>query len=257
MLSDELKILAWAPESLFYGVHIAHPLPVHAQIAEQVAAKRLAVLSELAINPAGFDGDRACITHWEHTKKGLYIESAWRSYSQGIAIRETYKEKMNQGIQLANPLNNQPDPHLSWGSTYTSVVLLPDNMVLAGLRSPHMVTNGNVWSVVFTEILEPSDISIDGMHQLPLRLVQEEMPELLKYGTPKLVGLGIREYSYTWQLIGVLDLRAADKSIFETIAALPADEETIAWKAVDIMDSQVTQNILGNELAKLLLERCS
>lgn len=188
------------------GVHTPHVLPVHPRLQSDFYALLPKVKSHILALPGGFDGPCAALTSWAYTPMPnhgparLSITTGFRTYSQSNALKQLITKdaqwKQQRTLWLPNEL--QPDAACSWGSSLTTVVVLPGNRVLAGKRSANLQTNPSRWSCLFTEILEPSDIAPDSMDGLLARLIQEELPLFQNLGSHQFVGLMLVPECYTW-----------------------------------------------------------
>lgn len=223
------------------GQHHPETLPVHPRLQDAFDAQWPQVLQRVLATPGGFDGKRAALVHWQFDPAGrgrpaqLSLTTGFRTYTQGTTLKKLmaqdalWSEDFPQGL----PPGLQPEPSLSWGSSLTTVVLLPNGRVLAGQRGQHMQANPGRWACVFTEILEPDDVSPWGMNDLLERLVEEELPLLLGRGLHRYVGLMLIPRSYTWTLVSVLDLRAEPADELDALLLrMKPDAETQAWASL-------------------------
>lgn len=180
------------------------------------------------------------LLHWEHEKAHgprpaqLRIATGYRPYSQGHALKTVMLDHAGEhepNALLPQPSSAmQPIPGLSWGSSLTTLVLLPDSRVLINKRSKNMQTNPSQWTCFFTEVLEPGDLCENSMQNVLSRLEQEELTNLGPLGVHRFLGLCLLPQSYTWTLVSLLDLRAAPRDrLNASIFALEPDAETEAW----------------------------
>lgn len=243
-LFHPVQWLAFDPRGLVVrGIHQPGAMPVHPRYEKGFDAVWADVRERVLRAPGGFDGQRAALVHWElEPGRGtrpacLSLETGFRPYSQGTALKQLIAEDGHWDTEVLASIADlqQPQPGLSWGSSLTSVVLLPHGKVLAGLRSSHLQASPGAWSCVFTEILEPDDVSPWNMDDLLERLVREELPLLTGKGTHRFVGLMLLPQSYTWSLVSVLDLRAQPAHEMDALLAQMApDEETQAWASLPL-----------------------
>lgn len=237
--------LVFEPNDLVVsGHHFPENLPVHPRIETALRASWPLVRANVLATPGGFDGPCAALLHWKyHAAIGsrpahLHIATGYRSYSQGKTLKRLLLEDgadTTQGPLLPSTPEQlspslQPNAAMSWGSSLTTLVLLPDNQVLTGQRGAHMHINPSVWSCLFTEVLEPSDVRAPSMATLLDRLVREELRPFVGMGSQRFVGLLVLPQSYTWTLVALLDLRHVPQDDVQTaLAALQPDNETQAW----------------------------
>lgn len=243
-LFHPVQWLAFDPRGLFVrGTHQPGAMPVHPRYEKGFDSEWADVRERVLRAPGGFEGQRAALVHWELeparcTRPAcLSLETGFRSYTQGTALKQLIARDGHWGTEVLGSIAalSQPQPGLSWGSSLTSVVLLPHGKVLAGQRSSHLQASPGVWSCAFTEILEPDDVSAWNMDDLLERLVREELPLLAGRGTPRFVGLMLLPRSYTWSLVSVLDLRAQPAHEMDALLAqMVPDEETQAWASVPL-----------------------
>lgn len=174
----------------------------------------------------GFDGPRAVLVDYEHAGHDLSLRTAFRTYTEGLALRETLRER---GLALTSG-TPRPRAELSWGLSLSAFVLLPGDSILCAQRAQTLAVLPGRWVSSHTEVVEPSDIHPESMHDLLERLVSEEMPPLRGLGTRKFVGLAVRPSLHAWQLIAVLDLRQVELSLLNhALEMLAPDAETAAW----------------------------
>jgi hypothetical protein len=196
-----------------------------------VARRHAEWRSTVLARPGGFDGKRAVLTGYHYQQDTLTLHTAYRSYTEGLALRDSLRHARAEGRfpQLEEPLV-QPDPALSWGMSLTTYILLPHDYVLCAKRDARLISLAGLWTCSHTEIMEPADIDPHDMQALLARLVAEEMPALAGLGEHKFVGLSLRPGSYLWQLVSLVDLRRAGMdSLVPALLALQPDAETAAW----------------------------
>lgn len=209
------------------GHHCPEPLPVAAQFEEQVLARTERVKERVLAKPGGFDGPRAVIYNWSADAGELTLRTGYRSYCQGLALKEVIAEQSTAaGVRQAC---GRLYPALLWGSALACVVLLPQGRILLGQRSPYLAVRPGEWTCWMTEVLEPNDIREEGMAGLPERLLREELPAFAGLADARIHGLLVKD-NHTTQLVGVLDLRpAAHAEVARALAALAPDAETVNW----------------------------
>jgi len=272
-LFHPVQWLAFDPRGLVVrGAHQPGAMPVHLRYEKGFDAVWADVRERVLRAPGGFDGQRAALVHWElEPARGtrpacLSLETGFRSYSQGTALKHLIARDGHWDAEVLASIADlpQPQPGLSWGSSLTSVVLLPNGKVLAGQRSSHLQASPGVWSCAFTEILEPDDVSAWNMDDLLERLVRDELPLLAGKGTHRFVGLMLLPRSYTWSLVSVLDLRAQPAHEMDALLAqMVPDEETQAWASLPLhsmpglacADATESGPVQGLELAQDLAAR--
>ena len=237
--------LAFEPGTLSVrGQHFPESLPVHPRLQNAFQTHWPEVRERILATPGGFEGgfegDCAVLLHWEHEKAHgprpaqLRIATGYRPYSQGHALKTVMLDHAGEhepNALLPQPSSAmQPIPGLSWGSSLTTLVLLPDSRVLINKRSKNMQTNPSQWTCFFTEVLEPGDLCENSMQNVLSRLEQEELANLGPLGVHRFLGLCLLPQSYTWTLVSLLDLRAAPRDrLNASIFALEPDAETEAW----------------------------
>ena len=270
---DPFYWLVFDPIALcVHGQHVAESLPVHPRLYNEFNKMLPIVYKHIMATPGGFDGNCAALVHWEYTAAvdsrpaQLRIVTGYRAYTQGHTLKHVLVENAN--LDYPNALlpiqptpKQQPIASLSWGSSLTTVVLLPNNSVLMGQRSAYMQTNPSQWCCLFTEALEPSDVRPLSMDNLLNRLAHEELANLGTIGPHRFVGLVLLPMSYTWTLVSVLDLRAVPSILLNNaLAALRPNDETQAWSALSLSppaerDRSDAATILGFSLARDIAQR--
>jgi hypothetical protein len=153
----------------------------------------------------------------------------------------------------APPYSAQPDPAWSWGIALASLVLLPGRKVLAGKRAEHLRAAPGRWAAVFTEVLEPTDISPLGMNAALARLAAEELAPLQHLGRHQFVGLIHLSLSRQWILVAVMDLREVPLSgLDRALAELAPDQETVAWATLALGQERrpAGLDVIGLRLAR-------
>lgn len=233
--------LAFEPNALAVrGLHFPESLPVHPRLAAQFQTQWPGVRERILATPGGFEGNCAALLHWKHEKAQglrpaqLRVATGYRPYSQGHALKTVmlnHADEHEPNALLPQPSSAmQPIAGLSWGSSLTTLVLLPDSRVLINKRSANMQTNPSQWTCLFTEVLEPSDLCEHSMQNVLSRLEQEELANLGQLGIHRFLGLCLLPQSYTWTLVSLLDLRAAPRDrLNASIFALKPDAEIEAW----------------------------
>lgn len=242
------------------GLHSSTLAPVDRSLLKLFVEQHPKTLSTVLSSPAGFDGERAVLLGWRQDldsseQPTLTLETGFRTYSQGSALREVQKQTgaLNEILQKSCI---ELIPGHSWGLSAVLFTLLPGGTVLAGLRGPTMLSRPNTWCVALTEIVEPDDIDSRDMSGLMSRLIQEEAPALERViEAVRFNGLGVWRDTYCWSLISVLDLRNRIQSVDlpDFLSRLGTDDETSAWAAVPLDSSE---NVLFLETAKALAARC-
>lgn len=249
-----------------FGSHHPEPMEVSDRVKPLFQNRWEKTRQKVLSSPGGFDGHRAVLLSWEtcaacreFPTPGLKLETGYRTYTEGLALKQLVAE-LGSRVEGAAPLAElQPLPTESWGSSLTTVVLLPDNGVLAGQRSPLLQVNPGRWSCVFTEILEPSDVHPVSMEPLLGRLTSEELKPLenIAKHRHRFVGLLLVPHSYTWTVVSVLDLtRAPPADVQQAVAELQPDAETAAWQVVPLGSAHfVVPGLSGLELARDVARR--
>lgn len=182
----------------------------------------------------GFDGPRAVLVDYDYADNVLSLRTAYRTYTEGLALRETLRER---GSALTSGLH-KPCAELSWGLSLSTFVLLPRQSILCAQRAQTLAVLPGRWVSRHSEVVEPSDIKAGSMQGLLDRLVEEEMPALKGMGTKKYVGLALKPKLHEWQLIGVLDLRQVPlNQLNAALARLAPDAETAAWGICSVVSS--------------------
>ncbi len=250
------------------GVHHGESLAVSQRLTPAFRQKWPLTRQQVLNTPGGFEGERAALLSWEVAGRDprtrqpvLRLQTGYRTYSEGLALKRLVAEQ-GSCARVEPPFGDeQPLPGESWGSSLSCVVLLPQGRVLAGKRSSTLQSNPNRWSCVFTEVLEPSDVSPWGMEDVLDRLVAEELRSLkdLAHERHQFVGLLLVPHSYTWTLVSVIDLReepaeAVDKAVGE----LAPDAETSAWGSVPLTDmaqGAFSPDLDGLDLARDVVQR--
>lgn len=226
---DPLLFVVARPAGLnVSGVHDAAHAPVSPALRVEYEGAHARWLAKIAAKPGAFDGHRAVLQHYVHRGEHLALQTNYRTYTQGRALKDAWVQANPQG--LAEP-PAQPDVGASWGLSLLTLVFLPFGHVLCAQRSPKLMVNPGMWTVAQTEVVEPSDISAGDMSALLRRITEEEMPCLAGLGSHRYIGLGVRAASYTWQLVSVLDLRTASTPVLHALGYLAPDDETAAWCA--------------------------
>lgn len=253
---------------LVNGEHAHTQLPIHraiqADFDELLPSNRARILA----SPNGFEGPCAPLLQWTPAKKNedmarLVIKTGFRPYTHSNTLKRLLASSRawehTQSSTFVAHETLQPLPSLSWGFSLTTVVLLSRNRILMGQRGANMDASPGRWSAVFTEIIEPKDISLSSMEPLLHRLVQEELPAFVNAGTHRFVGLLLLPESYTWTLVSVLDLRDVDGEHIETlVASLAPDEETQAWYTHDLnmpLEPSMLPNTQGLALVRDIVYR--
>ena len=232
--SDPLCFVLLDPAGISVrGIHNPEALDVHPDLATGFAGRHAAWQEGVASSPGGYDGDRAVLVSFRRTEEGLTLRTAYRSYTQGRALRDTLKAAREAGTFVPHPsLFTRPNPMLSWGLSLSTYVLLPRNHMLCAQRSLSLAVAPGLWTASMSEVVEPSDINRTDMSPLLERLRREELPALAGLGTMKFVGLAVRKGDYVWQLVSVLDLRNVEPAaLTAALATLLPDAETAAWAA--------------------------
>lgn len=222
---DPISLIFFNPKGFTVsGSHSPSGLPVHPDIEKAFEDNHKQWLEKIS-GGLGFDGDRAAITGYQYSPGHLHLSTAYRTYTEGRAMRDAIYAQPKRR-------SNTPEASLSWGMSLTAYVLMPYGHILCSQRSKTLAVAPGIWTAAHTEVMEPGDVDSASMAPLLARLVDEEIPALSGIGTHKFVGLGLRQRSYTWQLIAVLDLR--DVPMAEVLARLEllhASAETDAWAA--------------------------
>jgi hypothetical protein len=175
---------------------------------------------------AGFDGPRAVLVDYSHVDGVICLQTAYRTYTEGLALRDTLRK---HGLS-ANAGAPRPQAELAWGLSLSAFVLLPGDSVLCAQRAQTLAVLPGRWVARHTEVVEPADIDPSSMQGLLERLVAEELPELRGMGLAKFVGLAVRPQLHDWQLIAVLDLRHVELGrLNQALERLAPDTETAAW----------------------------
>lgn len=231
-LNDPLTFLVLNPAGvLVRGQHNLASPTMHPLLADDFANRHAAWRERVLAGPGGFDGARAVLEGFHYERGTLNLRTAYRSYSEGLALRDSLRHAREHGVlSLPAAGAHQPRAEMSWGMSLTCYVLLPQNYVLCAERDPSLFSLPGIWTCSHTEIMEPSDINPDDMQPLLERLVTEELPALTGLGTQKFVGLSLRKGSYVWQLVALIDLRLAEpEAVVAALLALQPDAETAAW----------------------------
>lgn len=231
--SDALNIVSFNPRGFeVSGRHDTRTAPRDPAYDALFALNQARWLQKIADNPQSFNGHRAVLTSHETTGHKLHLNTQYRTYADGRALKDTLQEALGaSSSNVLQAVHPQPNTEWSWGFSLLVFVMLPGGGVLANQRSLSMLASPGAWSSGFTEIIEPQDIQPDGMQELLTRLISEELPCLQGLGVAKFVGLGVRPASYTWQLLAVLDLRTVP-GVKHALSALTPDQETAAWGVV-------------------------
>ncbi len=255
MHSSHLRFLAF--DATGYSVRARHD-PETADVDPRLKAAfeltHPGVLARVLARPGGFDGQRACLMSWSQDGRQLALQTRFRTYTQGLALKQVLKgARETDSLLEARLAEPQPLPGASWGMSLVCVVLLPGDRVLAGQRSPNMLAAPGAWSCGFTEVLEPADTAHADLAQVARRLVAEELPALGTLPAPRIVGLGVRDDSYTWQLAALLDARELGHEALEAVGRLRPDAETSAFEALPLATDR--GDLLDIELARELAHR--
>lgn len=254
------------------GMHFPEALPIHPRLSAAFRCKWPIIKETILNTPGGFEGDCASLLHWHfevaHRDRPacLRIATGYRPYSQGHTLKTVLLDSMHEAAPNAllsyNPAASvQPVPGLSWGSSLTTLVLLPGNRALTGLRSKNMQTNPELWACLFTEALEPRDVSGVSMAPLLDRLVLEELGTLGALGQHHFVGLAFLPESYSWTLVSVLDLRKANTlALAAALDRLVPDNETQQWgqyplDTPELFNASNPPELLGLSLAQDIVSR--
>lgn len=229
---DPLTYIVLAPAGMLVrGQHDPASPAILPLLADDVARRHADWRAKVLARPGGFDGERAVLTGFHHEEGALSLATAYRSYTEGLALRDSLREARADGrIVLDESGDMRPDARMSWGMSLTTYALLPHDYVLCAERDPNLISLPGLWTCSHTEIIEPADIDPVGMQRLLSRLVDEEMPALAGMGDLKFVGLSLRKNSYVWQLVSVIDLRGVGLDVLApALLALQPDAETVAW----------------------------
>ncbi len=255
MRSPHLRFLAFDARGLSVSArHECATAPVDPRLNTRFELARPEVLARVLARPGGFDGERACLVGWSQDGGHLSLQTRFRTYTQGLALKQVLKGARETDALLETRLGEpQPLPGASWGMSLVCVVLLPEDRVLAGQRSPNMLVSPGAWSCGFTEVLEPADTAHADLAQVARRLVSEELPALAALPAPRIVGLGVRDDTYTWQLAALLDARALGAEALEAVSRLQPDAETSAFEALPLHTNRT--DLLDIELARELARR--
>jgi hypothetical protein len=226
---DLLKFVAFDADGLFVsGKHTPAQAPVSPELQVVYQRRCEAWKAKVLSRPGGFDGERAALQSYQHGDKGLQLMTAYRSYTEGRALADAWLERpahLDQQAQAGGVLAGA-----SWGMSLVTFIRLPGDLWLSGRRSAAMLALPGVWSVGFTEMMEPVDIQSVTMQPLLDRLVREEMPSMASLGDHRFVGLSVRPRTYSWQLVSVLDVSKVEtQPLRAALEALQPDEETDAW----------------------------
>lgn len=234
---DPLNFLAFDPDGISVrGTHLKVHAPLHFALQEAFEDRRRQLERAVLARPGGFNGARAALTAYRYEGGALHLETQFRTYVEGLALRQELRLARERGTIQVSPAELViPNAALSWGLSVSAYVLLPHDFALCAQRSPAMTVSPGLWTMSHSEIVEPEDIAEEGMQPLLVRLIQEEIPVLRGLGPAKFVGLGVRPLIYGWQLIAVLDLRSANPEALATaLANLEPDTETSAWSLVPL-----------------------
>ncbi len=272
MSSSSFSPFVWVvfnPEGLFVrGTHSGKRLPVDACFAVEHPRVWEEVRQRVLSTPGGFDGERAVLLEWglagrdrRTGQQELVFNTGFRTYSEGTALKKMVAQTLAQASLSSDAVAtppSQPSEGWSWGSSLTTVVLLPGERVLLGQRAAHLQANPGRWACVFTEVLEPADVSPWGLEDLLERLTQEELPAFQELGEHRFVGLLFLPRSYTWTLVSVLDLRMHSREeIDAAMSHLAPDNETQAWGSLPLSElvAPVPSDVEGFELAQDVARR--
>lgn len=249
-MSDLFDAYTWAcfePRLRVCGVHSRQAMPVAAALRSAFEAQHPRELEQVLAQPHGFDGRRAALKHWSHSPGQLRLHTGERSYTASRLMARLIQDSG------ALPYSAQPDPAWSWGIALASLVLLPGRKVLAGKRAGHLRSAPGRWATVFTEVLEPSDISPLGMDAALSRLAAEELAPLQQLGRHHFVGLIHLSVSRQWILVAVLDLREVPPSRLDrALAELAPDQETVDWATLALGQAHrpMGLDVIGMRLAR-------
>ena len=229
------------------GTHRKIQAPVHPVLQEAFEDRKRQLERAVLARPGGFNGARAALTAFRYEEGALHLDTQFRTYVEGLALRQELRLARERGtVHVSDAELLTPNPLLSWGLSVSTYILLPHDFALCAQRSPAMTVSPGLWTLSHSEIVEPDDVSEEGMQPLLVRLIQEEVPVLRGLGAAKFVGLGVRPLTYCWQLIAILDLRRADPAALATaLANLDPDTETSAWALVPL-ESTATFESFGS-----------
>lgn len=229
---DTLRFVAFNPSGLAVrGTHNPETLLVLPQLQGDFSRRLQEWRSRILARPGGFDGHRAVLLSFRVDGNKLQIHTGYRTYTEGRALHDALAAARAAEEQILAPRDLlRPHAGLAWGTSLATYVLLPHEHILCSRRAGTLAVDPGVWTCRMTEVLEPSDVDWRSMDKLLARLIAEELPSLAGLGHSKFVGLGVMPLSYTWQLVGVLDLRTVPfEQVAAAIAALQSDAETSAW----------------------------
>lgn len=235
------------------GTHRATPAPVHHVLVPGYNQCKKEFEHAVLSKPGGFNGPRAALTAFRAGPGHLHVETQYRTYVEGLALRQGLRLARERGsLRISNAGLKIPDPSLSWGLSLSTYMLLPQGFALCAQRSPLVTVSPGLWTMSHSEVVEPADISEDGMLPLLHRLVAEEASALQGLGIAKFVGLAVRPLTYAWQLVAVIDLRnVALQLLTSALANLQPDVETSAWSVVPL-ESTASSEWLGSAASTLL-----
>jgi hypothetical protein len=249
-VSDPFEPFAWAcfePRLQVSGLHSPEPMPIAPDLQAEFGIRHPQLLETVLARPGGFDGRRAALKHWTRRPGELRLRTGERSYTEGLVMARLIRER------------NVPPPSAvaaagwSWGTTLASLVLLPGQRILVGRRAEQLQSAPGRWAAVFTEVLEPPDISPRGMQTVLARLAAEELAPLQHLGRHHFVGLLRLAINWEWVLVAVLDLREVPGSrLSHALATLAPDAETVAWDSLPLGEAGDAENagVIGMRLAR-------
>lgn len=224
--------------------HIHAPAPISAALQQQHALH----WARWRVKVKGQDNLRAVLTRLEQSSDGaIVLHTAERTYSEARALADAIDDRALQPAgsphtpasppvgEAATPLQqaaSQLDPGESWGLSALLFVYLPGDTILCSRRGPRLHVFPNLWTCEHTEIIEPADVVANRVSLVFRRVLQEELPCLAGFGSPRPVALGVRQIARNWQLVGVLDLSDLPMAaLHSALVQLPLNEETAAWCA--------------------------
>ena len=249
-MSDAFEPFSWAcfePQLQVSGIHSAGPMPIAPELQAGFGLRHPQVLEAVLARPGGFDGRRAALKHWTRRPGELRLCTGERSYTEGLVMARLIRERK------VPPPSAETAAGWSWGTTLASLVLLPGQRILVGRRAEQLQSAPGRWAAVFTEVLEPPDISLQGMQSVLARLAAEELAALQHLGRHDFVGLLRLAINWEWVLVAVLDLREVPGSrLNQALAALAPDAETVAWDSLPLGEAGDAENagVVGMRLVR-------